>query len=97
MSLTRTLVRVAAMLAAFILSGLQFPLFDCNKVPVLSVIAGAITLLLIYATAELIYVIAKSDRSTRAKGSDWIGRTVRRSSISGYVGFFRNTDPHLCP
>ena len=67
MSLTRNLVRLAALIAAFILSGRQFSLFDCNKLPVLSLMAGAVTLLLIYATAELIYVIARSDRSTRTK------------------------------
>ena len=96
MSLTRTLVRVAAMLAAFILSGLQFPLFDCNKVPVLSVIAGAITLLLIYATAELIYVIAKSDRSTRAKALTGLGGLCGGLILAGMSGSFAILT-HICP
>jgi len=96
MSLTRTLVRVAAMLAAFILSGLQFPLFDCNKVPVLSVIAGAITLLLIYATAELIYVIAKSDRSTRAKALTGLGGLCGGLILAAMSGSFAILT-HICP
>ena len=96
MSLTRTLVRLAAMIAAFILSGLQFPLFDCNKVPVLSVIAGAITLLLIYATAEVIYVIARSDRSTRAKLLTGLGGLCGGLILVAMSGSFTMLT-HICP
>jgi membrane associated rhomboid family serine protease len=84
------------MIAAFILSGLQFPLFDCNKVPVLSVIAGAITLLLIYATAEVIYAIARSDRSTRAKLLTGLGGLfggLILVATSGSVAVLT----HICP
>jgi hypothetical protein len=88
-------VAIAALAAVF-LSTRQFRYFDCNKMPAVSVIAGAITLFLVYVMAVAFFRILTTPNPTRARlrAAWYVG------SIGGALlltaGMFTMVS-HLCP
>jgi hypothetical protein len=90
------MIRFAAVAVAVMLSIRQFPLFDCNKIPVLSVASGTLTLLLIYAIGETVYNVVTSPRSTEKKVFTVAGLAVGGGGVVALAGFF-TLITHLCP
>ena len=94
--ITRSEMRLAAVALAVLLSIVQFRLFDCNEMTALSFAAGALTLLLIYATGEAMYNIATSPRPARGKLLTGAGVALAGAALVATVGFFTLLT-HLCP
>jgi hypothetical protein len=95
-TVTRSEVRLLAVAVAFMLSGAQFWLFDCSKMPTLSVVSGVLTVLLLYGTGEAVLRIATSPRSTQAKLVDGGGVLLGGGALVALTGFF-TLITHLCP
>ena len=87
-------VRLAAACVALLLSRGQFRLFDCNKMPALSVLSGTVTLLLVYAMGEALYRVARSDYDGR------LGQALKvllgGGVFVGAAGWFTLLT-HICP
>ena len=90
------MIRVAAVVTALLLSNAQFRFFDCNKMPVLSVAGGAVTLLVVYAICEVAYRVARSTRSTRDKLIAGGFVLAGGGGLVALTGFF-TLMTHLCP
>ena len=91
---TRIGVRLAALVAALMLSKAQSRFFPCNKMPILSYVAGVATVLIIYGTAERVYEAMTSDEP---EGKRTLGATIVVGCIAAAgVGFFTMMT-HLCP
>ena len=87
-------VRLAALAAALVLSKWQYRFFPCNKMPILSYVAGVATVLIIYGTAERVYDAMTSDEP---EGKRTLGATIVVGLIAAAgVGFFTMMT-HLCP
>ena len=87
-------VRLAAFVAALMLSKWQYRFFPCNKMPILSYVAGVATVLIIYGTAERVYEAMTSDEP---EGKRTLGATIVVGCIAAAgVGFFTMMT-HLCP
>jgi len=87
-------VRLAAFVAALMLSKWQYRCFPCNKMPILSYVAGVATVLIIYGTAERVYEAMTSDEP---EGKRTLGATIVVGCIAAAgVGFFTMMT-HLCP
>ena len=91
---SRIAVRLAAVVAALMLSRLQYRLFPCNKMPVLSYVAGVATLLIIYATAERVYDAMTSDELDARRT---LGATIVVGCIAAAGTGFFTMMTHLCP
>lgn len=89
-------IRFTALAAAFMLSREQARFFDCNKMPVLSVVSGTVTLLIVYACGEFLYRVAVSD----LWGGEKLGAAAKIVLVGGVVvavaGFFTMIT-HMCP
>lgn len=87
-------VRLAAAFVALMLSRGQSRFFDCNKMPMLSVLSGTVTLLLVYAMGEALYRTARSDYGGQ------IGNAVKvlvgGGALVGAAGWFTLLT-HICP
>ena len=91
---TRIGVRLAALVAALMLSKAQYRFFPCNKMPILSYVAGVATVLIIYGTAERVYEALTSDEPDARRS---VGATIVVGGIvTAGVGFFTMMT-HLCP
>jgi hypothetical protein len=93
---TRTLIRLVAVAVAFVLSSAQFRFFDCNKMPALSVASGAVTLVLVYATAEATYNVLTSARPARDKVLLGVCAVLGGAGLVAAAGFVLLIT-HLCP
>jgi len=90
----RTFARLAALVVALMLSKWQYRFFPCNKMPILSYVAGVATVLIIYGTAERVYEAMTSDEP---EGKRTLGATIVVGCIAAAgVGFFTMMT-HLCP
>lgn len=67
MTMERAGVRFFAGVIALALSTRQAQFFDCNKMATLSVLGGAITLLLVYGLGEALYGALTSPKSRQEK------------------------------
>jgi hypothetical protein len=92
----RHLIRLSAFAAAFMLSREQARLFDCNKMPGLSVMSGTVTLLLVYACCEVLYRVAISDLSRDGKLVAGVKVALVGGGAVAVAGFFTMMT-HLCP
>lgn len=67
MTTERAGVRFVAVVLALALSTRQAQFFDCNTMATLSVLGGAITLLLVYGAGEALYGVLTSPKSSQEK------------------------------
>ena len=91
---SRIAVRLAAFVAALMLSKAQYRFFPCNKMPILSYVAGVATLLVIYATAERVYEAMTSDEPDARRT---LGATLVVGGIATAGAGFFTMMTHLCP
>jgi hypothetical protein len=94
--MTRSGIRVLAVIVALIVSSKQSRFFDCNKLMGLSVIAGVVTLLLVYGVGERGYSVLTSSRSKEEKLRDGAVVLLGGGVLIGLAGFFTMMT-HLCP
>ena len=87
-------VRLAALVAALMLSKAQYRFFPCNKMPVLSYLAGVATVLIIYFTAERVYEAMTSDEPDAKRT---LGATIVVGLIAAAGFGFFTMMTHLCP
>jgi hypothetical protein len=91
---SRTGVRLAALVAALMLSKWQYRFFPCNYIAIVSYVAGVATVLIIYFTAERVYEAMTSDEPDAKRT---LGATIVVGCIGAAgVGFFTMMT-HLCP
>lgn len=78
------------------LSREQARFFDCNKMPLLSVLSGTVTLLLAYAWGEVLLRVASSDLSRDEKLVAATKIALVGGAVIALVGLFTMMT-HLCP
>ena len=91
-----TIARAAAVVLAIWISSRQYRYFDCNGMRTTSLIAGAITLLLLYAAGELLYRTITSDHSSSAK----LGVSLKVGALGAVTvtaAAFFTMLTHVCP
>jgi hypothetical protein len=88
-------IAVAALAALFV-SSKQFRFFDCNGMPTISVVAGAITIFLAYALAIAFYriITTPNPTGTRLRAAVYIG--LIGGTLLLTAGFFAVVS-HVCP
>ena len=92
--MSRSAARVAALVAALVLSKSQDRFFDCNKLPFLSYAAGVVTLVIVYGTAEQLHAVVTS-QAPDGKGAA-VATILNGCGAAGGAGCFTLVT-HLCP
>jgi hypothetical protein len=91
-----TIPRVLAVVAAVAISNAQFQYFDCNETCGISFVSGVVTLLAVYATAELLYRVLVSADSDSAKLQQAFVVAIVGCGLVASAGFFTMLT-HVCP
>jgi len=95
-AMTRTGIRVVAVIVALILSSKQSRFFDCNKLMGLSVLGGAAMLLILYGLVEALHGVVTSSRSQQEKLRAGGVLLVGGVAFLALAGFFTMMT-HICP
>lgn len=91
-----TTTRFGAVVIAIAAATNQWRFFDCNKLPVLSVVGAVATVFLAYAVFEVVYRIATSDRPERERFAYGVAISLAGLGLVGVAGFFTMIS-HMCP